>query len=782
MKATGAAKEEEEEEEDPKATDSGYTSAGSSDQDAAAPRLPTTTFPSSSSSSCRTHMPPDTHVGQELALFKDEMAVLNDSSLDEAQKRTRMTALLMHSVLADDLERVTNIVQNPNCKALIDLDARDTDGNTALTYASAFAFNDIIKVLLGAGASVNAPDATGWTPLFWSCTNNHSLTTRILLSHHAGKDHRSASGKSIKDLIGKAQTLASRTILALLDSVPDDDLDDLESVVGSEWSTEQESTIAASIHLSDYDDMDEADDGGDEAARFSYSICLPSEMLVFDVDSMEAMLNVAVIKIWLLWLESRGKKKKMKPHQAANVLYLCARFAGYHCSESILQEFLAAVVERVCGVVRSNRDDQLLVAYWMSNFTLLLHHLKWDTHLVLTTSAAQAMIAELVGELYVIFVRAVQARIAGCVEEAIIGFDGDLDDPIIVRTSSSTSSLSPRRTRKETRVKYENSLLSRMSRRKHFGSALQLLPVGLGGAVVPSFPTSPTHKSTGDLFSAITHTTTTTTTTTNPARSLLRPHHSTTFTKPKSAHPTHGPPAHPQIVTAILNKTLQHLHATHTHPHILNLVIHNVLHFIASTLFNTILTSTAPHHPCSKSTALRIHLNLTPLRDWIRDTGKYVPSSPRTPLIARLQPVVDLCRFVGVITTLDSLPDLLETKPNALSYLHLGRVIDRYRYEVDERTVNAEIATYVGAMCETLAQSPPEQDDNIITNDGNDAADLDESIPDPKRSPHLDLLDTAYLLPFQVPAPEEQGGWGAGPVRVDPATYSLLDVHAAATT
>ncbi|KAI8907029.1 hypothetical protein DFJ77DRAFT_493674 [Powellomyces hirtus] len=710
MKATGAAKEEEEEEEeDPKATDSGYTSAGSSDQDAAAPRLPTTTFPSSSSSSsCRTHMPPDNHVGQELALFKDEMAVLNDSSLDEAQKRTRMTALLMHSVLADDLERVTNIVQNPNCKALIDLDARDTDGNTALTYASAFAFNDIIKVLLGAGASVNAPDATGWTPLFWSCTNNHSLTTRILLSHHAGKDHRSASGKSIKDLIGKAQTLASRTILALLDSVPDDDLDDLESVVGSEWSTEQESTIAASIHLSDYDDMDEADDGGDEAARFSYSICLPSEMLVFDVDSMEAMLNVAVIKIWLLWLESRGKKKKMKPHQAANVLYLCARFAGYHCSESILQEFLAAVVERVCGVVRSNRDDQLLVAYWMSNLTLLLHHLKWDTHLVLTTSAAQAMIAELVGELYVIFVRAVQARIAGCVEEAIIGFDGDLDDPIIVRTSSSTSSLSPRRTRKETRV-------------------------------------------------------------------------NTTFTKPKSAHPTHGPPAHPQIVTAILNRTLQHLHATHTHPHILNLVIHNVLHFIASTLFNTILTSTAPHHPCSKSTALRIHLNLTPLRDWIRDTGKYVPSSPRTPLIARLQPVVDLCRFVGVLTTLDSLPDLLETKPNALSYLHLGRVIDRYRYEVDERTVNAEIATYVGAMCETLAQSPPEQDDNIITNDGNDAADLDESIPDPKRNPHLDLLDIAYLLPFQVPAPEEQGGWGAGPVRVDPATYSLLDFHAAAT-
>ncbi|KAI8903891.1 hypothetical protein DFJ77DRAFT_481430 [Powellomyces hirtus] len=680
MKATGAAKEEEEEEEDPKATDSGYTSAGSSDQDAAAPRLPTTTFPSSSSSSCRTHMPPDNHVGQELALFKDEMAVLNDSSLDEAQKRTRMTALLMHSVLADDLERVTNIVQNPNCKALIDLDARDTDGNTALTYASAFAFNDIIKVLLGAGASVNAPDATGWTPLFWSCTNNHSLTTRILLSHHAGKDHRSASGKSIKDLIGKAQTLASRTILALLDSVPDDDLDDLESV----------STIAASIHLSDYDDMDEADDGGDEAARFSYSICLPSEMLVFDVDSMEAMLNVAVIKIWLL---------KMKPHQAANVLYLCARFAGYHCSESILQEFLAAVVERVCGVVRSNRDDQLLVAYWMSNLTLLLHHLKWDTHLVLTTSAAQAMIAELVGELYVIFVRAVQARIAGCVEEAIIGFDGDLDDPIIVRTSSSTSSLSPRRTRKETRVKYENSLLSRMSRRKHFGSALQLLPVGLGGAV--------------------------------------------------------------------------HLHATHTHPHILNLVIHNVLHFIASTLFNTILTSTAPHHPCSKSTALRIHLNLTPLRDWIRDTGKYVPSSPRTPLIAPLQPVA---------SSLPSTPSpLLETKPNALSYLHLGRVIDRYRYEVDERTVNAEIATYVGAMCETLAQSPPEQDDNIITNDGNDAADLDESIPDPKRNPHLDLLDIAYLLPFQVPAPEEQGGWGAGPVRVDPATYSLLDFHAAAT-
>ncbi|KAJ3184287.1 hypothetical protein HDU87_005134 [Geranomyces variabilis] len=616
------------------------------------------------------------------------------------------------------------------CRALIDLEAKDIEGNTALIYASAFAFNDIVKALLEAGAVVDASDSSGWTPLFWACTNKHLTTTRILLSQNAAKDHRSTLGRSIPDLIGKPDSLASRTILALLDAKVEDDLDDVESVVGSDWSIEQQSTIATSVFGDYYDDLDEADD----TEPFSYSSIRANEMLVFDIDAMDEILNVAVIKIWLAWLESRTSSKKKKavhPHQAANVIYLCARFAGYHCSQSVVQEFLAAVVERVCGVVRSNKTDQLLLAFWMSNLTLLLHHLKRDPELVLHTLEAQSMIAELIGELYVLFVRAVQSAIGACLEGAVIAYDGDLDEP------EPPGSVGMRRLpRKENKVKYENSLFARVSRRKDFTSKFLRIPSALSRptSVSPTLSTSPTASE---------------------ARS-----------RGTSTDQLH---AHPSMLPAILNRALQHLRSAYTHPQVLNMVCHNVLHHLSASLFNMVLTSTSPLHPCSKSAALRMHLNLSPLREWVRDSGRFVPSSARTSLAARLQPVIDLCRFVGILTTLESLPDLLETRPPALSYLHLCRVLDVYRYEVGERTVNADIGEYLQAMRDSLVATvggePVQADRDELEEDG---------IPDARRAPLIDLLDTDWLLPFQVPAPEDRGGWGAGGVRIDPTIWPLL--------
>ncbi|KAJ3148642.1 hypothetical protein HDU86_007397 [Geranomyces michiganensis] len=666
-----------------------------------------------------------------------------------------MNQIFIRAALAGNLEQVTNVLKHPACKELVDLDARDSTGNTALIYASAFSFNDIVRVLLSAGADVDAADSTGWTPLFWACTNKHSLTTRILLSYNAAKDHKSTLGRSIPVLIGKPDSLAARTILALLDARKDDDLDDIESIVGSDWSTEQESTIAAtSMFADDYEDLDELQ----KHEPFTYSTCLPNEMLVFDIDAMDAMVNVTVIKIWVVWLDSRGsasrRTKAVHPHQAANVTYLCARFAGYHCSQSIMQEFLVAVVERVCGVVRSSKENQLLLAYWMSNLTLLLHHLKRDTELVLHTLDAQSTIAELVGELYALFVRAVQTTVTGCLEAAIIGYDGEIEE-----LENSASGASRRPPRKENKIKLETSLFARVSRRKDFASKFLRIPSTLSRStsVSPTLSASPTACEAPPLPRV------------PPSRMRLQ-----SQPGPRARSADHQ--LSPAVLPAILNRALGHLRAAYTHPHVLNLVVHNVVHHLAANLFNMILTSDGPFNPCSKSGALKIHLNLSPLRDWIRDSGRFVPSSARTPLAARMQPVIDLCRFIGIFTTLESLPDLLEMKPPALSFAHLYRILDVYRYEVGERSVGADIREYITVMRNTLmATQGKEQGESDL-----DGQEEQDGIPDARRDPLVDILDADWLLPFQVPTADELRGWGAGGVRVDQAIWPLLGAKLAA--
>ncbi|KAJ3014338.1 hypothetical protein HKX48_005214 [Thoreauomyces humboldtii] len=653
--------------------------------------------------------------------------ILGHSGSGDEHVSGKLMACCFQHVLDGDVEKTADLLGDARCRALLDLDARDADGNTLLTYASAFAYNNIVKLLLSHGAQPDSTDALGWTPLIWACTNSHSLTSRILLAHKASSQVRSASGRSLRDLIGKSPDPASRGILRLLNSPGDDDYDDLESLADSEWSIGDDSAFEASFTTSDCGDIDE-DDG--QWGTFSYDTCLPSEMLVFDVDNMDEVLNAAVIKTWLLWLEARAKNKKAKPSQAANVLYLLARFAGYHCSDDTLQEFLFAVVERVCGVVRTNKDDQLLVAYWTTNLMILLHHLKRDGKLLLITSTGQAMISELIGELHIILVSDTRSQIAGILEAAIIEFDGEQEE------------LSPRRGRREPRsIKYENSLFSRLSRRKHYTSSLQL-PSALGAKMASSATVHLLDRSW-----------------------QLRAKPPSTFVKPKPII-TSLPPL-PRTIAQILTNTLRTLKSAYTHPHIINLTMHNILHAFSTTLFNTMLTSAAPNHPCSKSTAIRIQLNLTAIRDWIRDTGRYVPSS-RIRLQDRLQPVIDLCRFVGILTTLGSLPDLLETKPAGLSYRHLGRILDLYRYEVDEPTVDREIIEYVGMMCESLAGTSEAQADDERQEENDE-----DGIGDPRRNPCLDLLDTAYMLPFQVPGPEDEG-WGAGPIVVDPVVCDLL--------
>lgn len=66
------------------------------------------------------------------------------------------------------------------------INAKDEDGITPLMWALVCDFPDIAKVLVEQGAKVNAKDKDGWTPLMLAAMFGHSETAKVLIE--AGAD------------------------------------------------------------------------------------------------------------------------------------------------------------------------------------------------------------------------------------------------------------------------------------------------------------------------------------------------------------------------------------------------------------------------------------------------------------------------------------------------------------------------------------------------------------------------------------------------------------------
>jgi ankyrin repeat protein len=69
------------------------------------------------------------------------------------------------------------------------LDARDTQGTTALALAAQMGFDEAVEALLAAGADPNVPDLSGMTPL--DVAEEHGAhDIAALLLRHGGKPSR----------------------------------------------------------------------------------------------------------------------------------------------------------------------------------------------------------------------------------------------------------------------------------------------------------------------------------------------------------------------------------------------------------------------------------------------------------------------------------------------------------------------------------------------------------------------------------------------------------------
>jgi quinoprotein dehydrogenase-associated probable ABC transporter substrate-binding protein len=124
-------------------------------------------------------------------------------------------AELGNAVIADDIERVTYLVENG-----ADAGTRDGDGYTALGNAVRFGYTPIATYLIEHKADVNATDLSGWTPLMYAAWIDDDGLVKLLVAHGAKIDFtKEASG--LTPLAIAAQNGKKKAAAALVDAGAD---------------------------------------------------------------------------------------------------------------------------------------------------------------------------------------------------------------------------------------------------------------------------------------------------------------------------------------------------------------------------------------------------------------------------------------------------------------------------------------------------------------------------------------------------------------------------------
>ena len=130
---------------------------------------------------------------------------------DHFNKNCRLTAVTLTLLLASGLShatepndsRLVEAARNQDQKAVralliqkVDVNARSSDGSTALLWLAHWNDLDTANLLLAAGADANAVNDFRMTPLSEACTNGNSVLVRLLLKSGANPNTPIATGEA----------------------------------------------------------------------------------------------------------------------------------------------------------------------------------------------------------------------------------------------------------------------------------------------------------------------------------------------------------------------------------------------------------------------------------------------------------------------------------------------------------------------------------------------------------------------------------------------------------
>ncbi|KAF5020087.1 hypothetical protein F66182_7893 [Fusarium sp. NRRL 66182] len=364
---------------------------------------------------------------QAAPAFEDEDEVVNSESLSEADKKEKLQKALNMAASNGDVDRIRKLLGG-NAKEYLDLDAEDEDGTPPLIYASCFGHEPVVQALIEAGANVNKQDRNQWTALMWAMTNRHKGIAKLLLDNNASSDQKTSSGRTAFDFVPPDSEMS----FYLHDNgynIGNAGTDDFyrpgfsqdrfeEEMAENEMRRRlmMESARDLEVDLGNVgmDDQPEpVDEFEEEQQEFDWNRCLHDQMFVFQEHELERILDIVITNM----TPQRSPTQKPVP---ANMIFLSARYAHYHSSPELLERLLVSAMDYINEVVERCQWDMTILAFWISNATLLLHYLKKDPGLFQATGEFQAQLAELINEIFILIVRDAERRLDKVLDVAML--------------------------------------------------------------------------------------------------------------------------------------------------------------------------------------------------------------------------------------------------------------------------------------------------------------------------------------------------------------------------
>lgn len=136
-------------------------------------------------------------------------------------------------------------------------------------------------------------------------------------------------------------------------------------------------------------------------------------MFVFQETELGQILDIVITSM----TPQRTPSQKPVP---ANILFLAARYAHYHADPELLATLLLSAMDKINDKVEKHQWDMTVLAFWISNATLLLHYLKKDTGLVGSTVEFQVHLVELINEIFILIIRDAERRMDKVLKGAIL--------------------------------------------------------------------------------------------------------------------------------------------------------------------------------------------------------------------------------------------------------------------------------------------------------------------------------------------------------------------------
>ncbi|EEA26667.1 hypothetical protein EYB25_002297 [Talaromyces marneffei] len=363
------------------------------------------------------------------SLGTDDDDIALDDSLSDEEKKSILQKSLNMAASNGDVDRVRKLV-NGHAHQYVDVNKPDEEGTVPLIYASCFGHQEVVSALLDAGAFVDKQDRNQWSALMWAMTNRHKTIAKVLLDHGASPDIKSSSGGTALDFLQPGTDISQYLHDNGYNIGPvgiEDDFYDSgfshgrfeEEMAQNEMKRRmmmEESALNLEVDLSSLgldEKIEEPDDFEDDQQEFVWDRCLNDQMFVFQDNELEKILNIIITNM----TPQRSPSQKPVP---ANLLFLSARYAHYHASPELLAQLLMSATDKINDVVERHQWDMTILAFWISNATLLLHYLKKDPGLMVSTVEFQLHLAELINEIFILIIRDAERRMNRVLDQAML--------------------------------------------------------------------------------------------------------------------------------------------------------------------------------------------------------------------------------------------------------------------------------------------------------------------------------------------------------------------------